>query len=123
MASKLVKVNKQGEYMLESELPVNKEIKRIPNIREIIPFDELPRHHLLTREAFRKIEECASLGASNSEIALYVGVDRATLHNWQKEFPLLRLRIEELKERPVLKARNTIVKALDDVEVSKWYLE
>ena len=74
-------------------------------------------------EIIRKIEECASLGSSIEEIAFYVGIHRATLYRWMDEDRELKDRIEELQERPILKARQTVVKSLDDPDHAKWYLE
>lgn len=74
-------------------------------------------------EINRKIEEAAALGATVEEIAMYCGVHRATLYRWMKEDEELRDRIEELRERPILKARQTIIKSLDNPADAKWYLE
>lgn len=71
----------------------------------------------------RKIEEAAALDASVEEIAFYAGVHRATLHRWIQEDEELRDRIQELRERPILKARQTIANSLDDPNHAKWYLE
>lgn len=76
-----------------------------------------------SEEVVRKIEECAALGSSIEEIAFYVGIHRATLYRWMEEDQELKDRIEELQERPILKARQAIVKALDEPEHAKWYLE
>jgi IS30 family transposase len=77
----------------------------------------------LDDEVRRKIEEAAALDASVEEIAFYAGVHRATLHRWIQEDEELRDRIQELRERPILKARQTITKALDDPNHAFRYLE
>lgn len=74
-------------------------------------------------DTLRKIEDAAALGCSLSEIALYAGVHRETLRVWCNEDEALGYRIEELRERPILKARQTVVAALNDPEHAKWYLE
>mgnify|MGYP003747028611 FL=1 len=81
------------------------------------------RKTVKSEEIIRKIEECAALGSSIEEIAFYAGIHRATLYRWMDEDNKLKDRIEELQERPILKARQTIVKSLDDPEQAKWYLE
>jgi len=81
------------------------------------------RKTVKSEEIIRKIEECAALGSSIEEIAFYAGIHRATLYRWMAEDQELKDRIEELQERPILKARQTIVKSLDDPEQAKWYLE
>jgi hypothetical protein len=75
-----------------------------------------------TPEIDVKIEQVASYGASNEEIAFFIGVHRRTLQTWLENDPELRHRIEELKEKPILKARETIVQSLNDPDNAKWYL-
>lgn len=77
----------------------------------------------LDDEVRRKIEEVAALDGSVEEMAYYAGVHRATLHRWLQDDESFRDRIAELRERPILKARQTITKALDDPQHAKWYLE
>lgn len=71
----------------------------------------------------RKMEEAAALGASIEEIAMYAGIHRATLYRWMDKDEELRDRIQELQERPILKARQTVVKSLDNPTSAQWYLE
>jgi AcrR family transcriptional regulator len=75
-----------------------------------------------TEEVNRKIEEAAALGASTEEIAMYCGVHRATLYRWMQDDEELRDRIDELQERPILKARQTVVRSLDIPQNAQWYL-
>ncbi len=84
---------------------------------------EAGRPTKLDDEVRRKIEEAAALDASVEEIAFYAGVHRATLHRWLQDDEELRDRIQELRERPILKARQTITKALDDPNYAFKYLE
>lgn len=81
------------------------------------------RNTKLTEEVRRKIEEAAALDASMEEIAFYAGVHRATLYQWVADDKELHDRIQELRERPILKARQTITKALDDPNHAFKYLE
>ena len=74
-------------------------------------------------EINRKIEEAAAIGASIEEIAFYININRATLYRWMAEDEELKDRIEELQEKPIMRARQTIVKALDNPMEAKWYLE
>lgn len=76
-----------------------------------------------TKEINRKIEEAAAIGASIEEIAMYCGVWRSTLYRWIKDDQELKDRIEELQERPIMKARQSIVKSLDDPNHAFRYLE
>lgn len=76
----------------------------------------------LTDENRVKIKEAAAIGASAEEMAYFCNVSKQTIYNWFKVDPELFDEIERLRERPVLKARQTIVKALDDPEQAKWFL-
>jgi hypothetical protein len=76
-----------------------------------------------TPEIIRKIEEVAALDGSVEEMAYYAGVHRDTMYLWLKEDSEFSDRIAELRERPVLKARQTFVKALDEPEYALKYLE
>ena len=72
----------------------------------------------------RKIEEAASLGATVEEIAFYIGVYRTTLYRWMQDDSELKDRIQELQQRPILQARQTIIKAISNSPAeAKWYLE
>lgn len=84
---------------------------------------EAGRPTVLTEELRLKIEDAASLGATIEEIALHSGVHRSTMYRWMKEDEKLKDRIIELQERPILKARKTIVDGLDKPDNAKWYLE
>jgi len=82
----------------------------------------------LTPEVRSKIEEVAALDGSVREMAYYADVSHQTIYNWldpKSDFFDKKLadRVEKLRERPVLKARQTIAKSLDDPQHAKWYLE
>ena len=77
----------------------------------------------MTDEAIRKIEEVAALDGSVGEMAYYAGVHPDTVYAWLKEDKEFSDRITALRERPVLKARQTIVKSLDDPNHAFKYVE
>lgn len=85
--------------------------------------NEVGRPSLLDENMRRKIDEAAQLGCSIEEIAMWCGVWRSTVYRWMIEEPELKDRIQELQERPIMKARQTIVKALDNPSDAQWYLE
>ena len=76
-----------------------------------------------TDEVIRKIEEVAALDGSVEEMAYYAGIHRDTLYAWLKDDKDLSDRIQALRERPILKARQTIAKSLDDPKHAQWYVE
>ena len=75
-----------------------------------------------TPEIISKIEEVAALDGSVEEMAYYAGIHRDTLRVWLSEDEEFSARIQELRERPILKARQTIVKSLDMPQNAQWYL-
>jgi len=76
-----------------------------------------------TDEVIRKIEEVAALDGSVEEMAFYAGVHPDSVYAWLKEDKEFSDRISALRERPVLKARQTIVKSLDDPNMAFKYVE
>ena len=75
-----------------------------------------------TDDVNRKIEEAAALGCTVEEIAFYAGIHRDTLYSWMKDDEVLSDRIKELREKPIIKARQTIIKALEEPQYASWYL-
>lgn len=76
-----------------------------------------------TPEVIQKIEEVAALDGSIEEMAYYAGIHRETLYAWMRDDKDLSDRITELRERPVLKARQSVVKNLDDPDRAFRYLQ
>jgi hypothetical protein len=70
-----------------------------------------------------KLEQAAALDATWEEMAFFAGISKSTLYNWLDTIPGLRERLDELREEPVLKARQTVVSALSDPNHAFRYLE
>ncbi len=77
----------------------------------------------MTPEVLHKLEEAFAIGCSDTEACSYADISPRTLYKYQEEEPEFIQRKEQLKEKPILKAKNTIVKALGEPEHAKWYLE
>ena len=83
------------------------------------------RKSTMTDEKLQKLRQAFSIGCSDREACVYADVALSTLYNYQNanlEF------IEEkagLKEKPVLLARQVVVKSLEkeDVKTAQWLLE
>lgn len=84
---------------------------------------EVGRPTIMTPETIGKLEEVFSIGGTDNEACFYAGIGKTTLYNYQKENPEFVERKEALKERPILKARQTVVKGLDDADNARWFLE
>ncbi len=74
-------------------------------------------------EVIQKLEEVFALGGTDLEACLWADISKAALYNYQKTNPHFVDRKEKLKERPILKARQTVIKALQDPQHAQWFLE
>jgi predicted DNA-binding protein YlxM (UPF0122 family) len=61
-----------------------------------------------TPDVRRKMEEAAALDASPEEIAFYADISRDSYYEILKRDPTFSDRIQALRQRPILKARQTI---------------
>src|SRR5665213_2910296 len=102
----------------------------VPPITAIIPIEPLKNKKVkvgrptsMTPDVCRKIEEVAALDGTVEEMAIYGGIHRDTLYAYFKQNPDFSDRIEALRQRPILKARNTVINALSDPHHAQWYLE
>ncbi|MCK9598074.1 MAG: hypothetical protein M0R37_12095 [Bacteroidales bacterium] len=77
----------------------------------------------LTDEVSLKLEQAAAIDATWEECAFYAGISPACLYNWLESVEGLRERLEALRNKPVLKARQSLVGSLDSPEMALKYLE
>lgn len=78
----------------------------------------------MTPETVKKLEEAFAIGASDGEACFYADITRQTLTTYQNENPKFLDRKNALKERPVLLARQSVVKGLEaDPALALKYLE
>lgn len=85
--------------------------------------EKVGRPTKMTPEVVTKLEEVFALDGTVEEACFYAGISRNAYYEWIKAKPELNDRFEELRQRPFLKARQTIVKNLDQPEHAKWYME
>lgn len=85
--------------------------------------NKVGRPTVMTPEIINKLEEVFAIGGSDLEACFYADIGKTTLYTYQEEHPEFTERKEMLKERPVLKARQTVVKSLDDPNYAFKYLE
>lgn len=67
-----------------------------------------------TPEVVRKIEEVAALDGSVEEMAYYADVNPDTIYHWLKTKPDFSERIEKLRAKPILLARQRVVKGISE---------
>jgi len=77
----------------------------------------------MTEEVVKKLEEVFAIDGSIPEACYYANISRQSYYNWIDSFPEYKERFDRLRQRPVLKARQTVVKALDNPDYAFKYLE
>jgi hypothetical protein len=77
----------------------------------------------MTPITVKKLEEAFAIGCSDEEACFYADISKQTLYDYQKLKPEFIDRKEALKAKPVLLARQTMVKNLYDPNNAKWFLE
>lgn len=72
----------------------------------------------------KKLEEAFALGSTIAEACYYADISKQTYYNWTEQKPELLDRFEQLQQVPILKARKTLVNALEsDPRLAFKYLE
>ena len=77
----------------------------------------------LDENTVKKLEEAFAIGADVSAACFYADISRQTYYNWVNNDKKLKEKFDSLRERPVLKAYQTVAKNLDNIETAKWFLE
>ncbi len=78
----------------------------------------------MTEVILGKLEEAFAYDTSIEEACFYAGINPDTYYNYVKKQPKFAERIKALRNRPILLARQTVVKDIErDVNTAKWYLE
>ena len=68
----------------------------------------------LTDEVRVKLEQAAAIDASVEEMAFYCDVSRQTIYQWLKDNPELSDKVERLRQKPILAARQRIAKGVEE---------
>ena len=76
-----------------------------------------------TPETRQKIEEATALDASIEEVAFWANISRETYYQIIKKDKVFSDRLDALRNRPVLKARQTVVQALNNPVHAFEYLK
>ena len=78
----------------------------------------------MTEEKVKKLEEAFALDCSVGEALFYANISKQTYYNWIERKPELLTRFEALRNRPVLLARQEVIKWMkDNPELALKYLE
>lgn len=76
-----------------------------------------------TPEKMDKLEYAFSIGCTDQEAALYADISMTQLYYYQRTHPDFAIRKEALKQKPFLKARETIFNNLDGIGTATWFME
>ena len=72
------------------------------------------RKTVMTDDVLRKLEETAALDASVPEMCFYAGIHQDTYYDYCKKNPKFSERIKDLRSRPILLARQRIIKGIQE---------
>ena len=72
--------------------------------------------------AVQKLESAFAIGADVSLACSHAGISRQTYYEFIKNHPERADKYAQIRRKPILKALNTVVGALDDPKMAKWYL-
>ena len=81
------------------------------------------RPSTVTPEVLAKLEQAFAIDATVQEALSYAEISKDAYYRYLESHPEFRERIEDLRQKPILKARQTIVKSLDNPKDAQWYLE
>ena len=77
----------------------------------------------ITKEVVAKLEQAYKIGANDTEACLNAGIDRSTLFRYEKENEDFCNKKAEWKRQPILKAKFSVYKGLDDPKLALDYLK
>lgn len=80
------------------------------------------RPTVMTPEVVAKLEQAFAIDATVEEACSYADISRDAFYDYLKKNPDFSDRIGDLRQKPILKARQTIVKSLDNPTSAQWYL-
>ncbi len=86
---------------------------------------KMGRPTVMTESVLLKIEQAASIGASDREACAHAGISEAPYYHYLSKNPDFKERIHILKEKLPLKAKSQLAKLIHDgdKDTVKWYLE
>jgi len=68
----------------------------------------------LTKEVVMKLEEVFAIDGTVEEACFYADISRNAYYEWIKNNPKLNDRFKALRNNPVLRARNRVMKGIDE---------
>lgn len=82
------------------------------------------RPSVMTEVVIQKLEQAFAMGCTDLEACLYAEISKSTFYDYIKENPEFSDRKDILKEMPVLKARESVIRHMEqDGNLAMKYLE
>ncbi len=81
------------------------------------------RPSVMTKSVVGKLRTAFLMGCSDREACAYAQINKDTLYDFQKKNPEFSDQKELWKQNPILKARITVFKSLNQPKIAMWYLE
>lgn len=81
------------------------------------------RPSVMTKDVIVALSQAWLFGCNDEEACTYAGIHPASLYEFQKDKPDFLEYKEHLKRNPVIKARATLYRALDDPQIAWKYLQ
>lgn len=77
----------------------------------------------MTEKTLGLLKEAFLMGCTDEEACLYAEINPDTLYSYQKRNPKYAEQKEHWKQKPILKARQTVNSNLENISTATWYLE
>jgi len=81
------------------------------------------RPTVMTPDVVAKLEQAFAIDCTVVEACSYADISRDSFYDYLKIKPKFSDRIEKLRQHPVLKARETVVRELSNPDMAMKYLE
>jgi len=77
----------------------------------------------MTEETVSKLKQAFLMGCDVTEACAYAEISRESYYSYCEKKPDFLTKVEDWRQNPILKAKATVYKNLDQTETAKWYLE
>ncbi len=77
----------------------------------------------ITPEILERLRHAFAIGCTDEEASAYADIATSTLYEYLKKNQEFSEERNDLKKKPVLKAKETIVRGLNKPNIAQWYLE
>jgi hypothetical protein len=128
--TKIKKVESNGDIVLKNELD-----GRFNKVEDIVDINGALKKRFvsavnskkgkgkMTAEVITLLKYAIAIGSSNKEACLLAGISQWNYYDWKKSYPKLFDNMEALRSMPMLKARASLFRNLDNIDTAKWFLE